>query len=539
MTIAHQTLDPVPLTEFVRRLGVGDEVLHDKDKSRSRFALESRTPVAEIGIPSPEEEAAVVRAYGEMASVSVVRAPDSQSPIVLYELGINSVRDLAEELQQMAQRVPDEVLAVRVSLDKSGIASQLSSSGLVRGYLFLSTLVELLEGPVSEAASQLWGGRQHEHCHVIVGDSSVMCRGPFLTISGPEATDRPEEMGSHYSSEYFQQIHAARSEVVRWSESGLSGGLIPRSFLLQICDTPRLGALADRAVLEVSLAHLADRAERDGFRISGQLVATTGFVSIPSSLEPRPIRREQIEALVEAVEWAYEKGGDVLTFVSGRLPPLQARMAELLASVPRSERIYQLAEMSQEVLSSAKWQWRNALSEEAVAALEREVHATEQTEAAAQGFVDETRAITDGLLATVRGAAIAMVGAFVASALDPRVSHAAVVAVGSAYAVLVLLTAITSLLPARRRIDHKWTAYQLARKKRERVLGPELVRSIEDGRPSREKGSANTWLLMAAVFYGFLTVGSVLFALEGEHVVPNASSEAETTNGPQPPSRTP
>lgn len=516
------SLDPRPLVDLCGHLGVAIDELVVQDVDPLAIAFDSSTTIGALRVPDQDPLEAARETYGPALRIRLLRqlVEDEEEVIADWEEGPAAFRDA---LRHLASPQPaDGNVTVRVRLDKDAISKVHARAGdRRRSYLFWQSFEGVLLDDLATAASRLWGDDRTNRCHVLVGDRSPFCVGPHLVVTGSPPQMEVPVPESRISSDDLERITAERRDAVAWGREDLTGGLIPDHYLTHECDDEPTAELLAGHLLWVTVASLADRSDQGDNEAGGRFgrfEGSTGFVEIRVPTQMRMSTESQRE-LVSAVHWVYAPGPDGVSVVGQRLGPLQARVAEVLGSVRSENRAVELTRLMPEILAASQWRWRHGLSQEAAQSLEREIDAIEKAEAAAQGFIDETRSIAEHVVSVVRGAAVTIVGAFVAAALDPDLTTVAIRGAGLAYAGLVVFLWLTSTFESRRRIRHKWDSYQDARTKRASLIGPARLDQVEVSSVADEKDRADRHLWWASIAFVAFIAASLAFATWGPQLI--------------------
>lgn len=517
-----RSLNPQPLVDFCGYLAVVVDKLVTEDADPLRIAFDVNTAVGNLRVPPDDLLKDVTDTYGPAVRIRLLRrlAGGEDQVVADWEAGSAAFRDSLKQL--MALRPASDTVTIRIRLDKDAItAGHAETAVRRRSFLFWYNFEQLLLGDLPTVAKGLWGNDRASRCHVFVGDESPFCIGPLLVVTHSPPQSEIPTTGIPFDLIELERMDSERRDAISWSSENLAGGLVPEHFLLYRSDHIPTAELLAGHLLWVTVASLADRSaevDAEAPERFGRFEGSTGFVEVRV---PRRIRTDakSQEALSSAVQWVYARGPEGASVVSQRLGPVQARVAEVLGSVRAEDRAGELVRLMPEILSASKWRWRCSLSQEAAQSLQREIDAIEKAEAAAQGFVDETRSISEHVVSVVRGAAVAIVGAFIAAALDPQLTTLAIRSAGLAYASLVLFLWVTSTLESRRRIELKWASYQDARTKRARLVGPERLDQVETISVAREKQRAHRHLWWSSIAYAVFFAASIAFATLGPRLI--------------------
>jgi hypothetical protein len=511
---------------------VGQLVAQDADPLRISF--DSHATVGDLQVPDDGLLGDVQDTYGSAFRLRLLRqlAGDEHQVVADWEAGPAA---FAEALGRLTTSRPAaDTVIVRMQLEKDAISEMHAEAGhRRRSFLFWHSFEQVLLGDLASVVNRMWGDDRTSRCHVFVGDESPFCIGPHLVVTGSPPQSEVPTSESRLRLDELARLDSERLDATSWGKEDLVGGLAPDHFLVSACNhTPTAELLAGH-LLWLTVASLADRSANEGGEESGRFgrfEGSTGFVEIRVPQRMR-IDAEAQQELVSAVHWVYAPGPEGVSVVGQRLGPLQARVAEVLGSVRSEDRAVELTRLMPEVLSASQWRWRHALSQEAAQSLEQEIDAIEKAEAAAQGFIDETRSISEDVASVVRGAAVTIVTAFVAAALEPDLTTLAIRSAGMAYAGLVLFLWLTSTVQSRRRINHKWNSYQDARIKRARLIGPERLDQVETSSVAQEEQRARRHLWVASLAYVSFIVASLAFGIWGPQLIDGASEEQPATSG--------
>jgi len=491
-----------PPTDLFGRLGIS---MTELAAIETPDTLHCILPVDSLNVArlDPETVRAFAHYYGDLATVEI-RTGDL-TELVIDESTVDSV--VAEVATAAQSGGPYQAV---ITVDKALLAQRLSEwvGRPVRVFLFGEALSRALKRGISWFEAEVWTNAPAPLV-IAVLDTDVCLTGAYLAVVGLDALSQiPVPATKPISDLEFDAIRQVRDRLIGWDTPWVRA-LTPWHFELR-------GTCADSDVhgaLRAQLAKLAvlftcDRA-RQTSDTPGEIVAEYRGREYVASLaidERAPLicTQEQSEAVMEVVDWCYERRGTQgqPDWVSDRLPFVQTRVAQSIGSYGSEARLLAFAQVVPYLIEGIRWHWKAFIEGKVNEYLDREEQVETAVSEAVATFGGESAALVKALTETILAAVAVLIGSFIAAAFATPFNGTLFrigVLTYAGYVVIFpgaigLFSATTGLRVARSEFDIRIQRFK-------QMLEPSTVSAIVGDRVSRAQNRYYRWLAVAASAY--------------------------------------
>jgi hypothetical protein len=468
---------------------------------------------------------AALRAAGlTLPAISAFRAAFGEAGRLEIKLGDLTELSTADQLTEESladfthrARTTGGQYDVTLLIQKSALAERLglAQDGQQRVYLFGEALVRALRRGISWFEDEVWQDPA-QPLRIVVLDTDVALTGPMLALvggshlaAGAPTTPNAELLPNEAASE-------GREQHVGWEHRWVRA-LTPWNFALTgTCSDPVLEGLLHAQLIKLAILFTGDRArmlEQEGAPglIRAEYRGREHVAIVPlDETQPSQASAPELAAVLRAVSWCYRAAdAGEPHWLSDRLPFLQTRLAQVLEPHAEAGRVDAFARAMPFVLEGVKWQWKAFVEGKVSTYLEQvqqvETAVTETVATVGDRTAAVVKTLTDSLLAAVA----VLIGTFIAAVYkDPF--DATLFRIGMrAYAGYVLLfPGLIGLLAARQTMALTVDNFQARVMRFKEVIYPEKVDEVIGRRVTAARRGFLIWLIVAAVVYAALGVGT-------------------------------